>query len=62
VTEIGKFLRRASLDELPQLLNILSGELSLVGPRPILSSELDLIDKEPPSLSRRKNVKPGLFS
>jgi lipopolysaccharide/colanic/teichoic acid biosynthesis glycosyltransferase len=62
VTSVGMFLRRSGIDEVPQLLNVLSGELSLVGPRPLLSSELDLIDKELPSLSHRKNVKPGLFS
>jgi lipopolysaccharide/colanic/teichoic acid biosynthesis glycosyltransferase len=60
VTRVGRFLRRARIEKLPQLLNVLSGELSLVGPRPLLSSELDLIDKQLPSLSRRKNVKPGL--
>lgn len=57
ITRIGKFLRRTSLDELPQILNILKGELSIIGPRPVITSELE---KYGPNKNKFLSVKPGL--
>ena len=57
LTKIGKFIRKTSLDEIPQLLNVIKGEMSLVGPRPLLPSYLDLYN----DFQRRRNeVKPGI--
>ena len=55
--KFGKFLRSTSLDELPELVNILKGEMSFVGPRPLLVEYLELYNEEQ---SRRHEVRPGL--
>lgn len=57
VTKVGKFIRKTSIDELPQLINVLKGEMSLVGPRPSLPKE---VLKFEPWMLKRLSVKPGL--
>ena len=57
LTSLGRFLRATSLDELPELFNILRGEMSLVGPRPLLMQYMDRYNSEQ---ARRHNVLPGL--
>lgn len=57
VTKVGSFIRKTSIDELPQLVNILKGDMSIVGPRPSLPKE---VEQFKPWMMQRLNVKPGL--
>ena len=57
LTKVGKFVRSASIDELLQLINVLKGDMSLVGPRPLL---MQYLDRYSPEQARRHEVKPGI--
>lgn len=57
LTKIGKFIRSASVDELPQLINVLKGDMALIGPRPLLPQYLPLYSREQ---ARRHEVRPGI--
>ena len=57
LTSVGSFVRKTSLDEIPQLLNVIKGDMSLVGPRPLLVEYLPLYNEEQ---KRRHDVRPGI--
>ena len=57
LTRVGKFIRSTSMDELPQLINVLKGDMALIGPRPLLPQYLPLYSKEQ---ARRHEVRPGI--
>lgn len=57
LTTIGKFVRKTSLDEIPQLLNVIKGDMSIIGPRPLLTDYVHLYDA---FQNQRHNVKPGI--
>ena len=57
ITQFGKFIRKTSFDELPQLFNVLKGDMSLIGPRPLLFKYISLYNSEQ---DRRHEVRPGI--
>jgi len=57
MTKIGNFVRKTSLDEIPQLLNVIKGDMSLIGPRPLIVSYLPLYNEEQ---AKRHNIRPGI--
>ncbi len=57
ITKVGQFVRKTSLDEIPQLINVLKGDMSLIGPRPLLVSYLPLYSEEQ---KKRHLIKPGI--
>ena len=57
LTKVGRFIRSTSIDELPQLINVLKGDMALIGPRPLLPQYLPLYSKEQ---ARRHEVRPGI--
>lgn len=60
VTKVGKFIRKTSLDELPQFVNVIKGDMSLIGPRPVLTYHPMTYDKYTPEQLKRFSVRPGI--
>ena len=61
ITKVGAFLRRTSLDELPQMFNILNGTMAIIGPRPILDWEFEEYKDKNPRYIKRYDVRQGMF-
>lgn len=60
ITRVGNFIRKTRLDELPQVINVLKGEMSMVGPRPERQQFMEKLEEQIPNFSKRLAVKPGL--
>lgn len=60
VTKIGRFMRKTSIDETPQFLNVLKGDMSVIGPRPFLTTHYYKYDKFEPKMKKRIEVRPGI--
>jgi lipopolysaccharide/colanic/teichoic acid biosynthesis glycosyltransferase len=60
ITRVGRYLRRYRIDEFPQMVNVLKGEMAIVGPRPERPEFVDILEKELPYYSLRHSIKPGI--
>ena len=59
-TFLGKFLRRTQIDEIPQSINVFKGEMSIIGPRPYIVSECDVLNRKIPNFNARHRIRPGI--